>query len=209
MECLHDVSSSAKKSCCVMMLCWYWYHFWRSEGSLKTSQNQEKYHVAAYTLLIYFSLMPSKKKNRGKARRNVAKDCGDDVAAIAEQKPPLHSQMKGLNIDKAKDAQADDEDALLKEAIKLAAAEKRELEARDEAKEKEAERLIEARENCCKHGYNPSPSEFGFCKKIMDVFKGQSVRSTTNRGGSILECLMEGDKEVTKNTQKPGKILPG
>jgi len=42
-----------------------------------------------------------------------------------------------------------------------------------------------------------SYSYFGFCEKIMDVFM-EYVRSTTNRGGSILECLVEGDKKVTK-----------
>ena len=90
--------------------------------------------------------MPSsKEKSKGSKGRKTAAKAGkqlvneEETTNMEEQKPPLHSQMKGLNIDKAKDAQADDEDALLEEAIKLAAAEKEELDA--EAKEKEAERL--------------------------------------------------------------------
>jgi hypothetical protein len=83
----------------------------------------------------------------------------------------------------------------LEEAIKLAAAEKEELDA--EAKEKEAERLIEERGDCCKHGYDPSPHDHDICEKFMDEFM-ESFNVVANRGGSIVECLVGGDKEMTK-----------
>jgi len=153
--------------------------------------------------------MPSKKMSKGKARRNVAKDedggteQGDDVATVAaNSEPPLHSQMKGLNIDKAKDAQADDEDALLEEAIKIAAAEKEELEAA--AEKKEEERLIQERATC-KHGWDPSPSELGFCVKFMDEF----MKSLYVAGdASLIDRLIKTDKEMTKKYSDVWKTDP-
>jgi hypothetical protein len=73
--------------------------------------------------------MPSKtKKGRGKARKAVRK--------ADEQQRSMDTQMERLKIDKDEDSRTNaDEDALLEEAIKLAAAEKDQLDAASAEKE--------------------------------------------------------------------------
>ena len=104
--------------------------------------------------------MPSKKKkSKTKGRKATGpKHAGDDGDNEQNQRA-LDSQMQRLKIH---EQQADDEEeALLEEAIKLAAAEKKEID------EKENEKM--AKENCS-HGYNLSPSQERFCGDFMNEF---------------------------------------
>ena len=98
--------------------------------------------------------MPSKKKkSKTKGRKAESKHAGND--GDEQKQRALDSQMQRLKID---EQQADDdEEALLEEAIKLAAAEKKELD----------EKM--AKENCS-HGYNLSPSQERFCGDFMNEF---------------------------------------
>ena len=103
--------------------------------------------------------MPSKKKNKSKGRGKSAKKAG-------KQGGSLDTQMEQLKIDKdVEDAQTNaDEDALLEEAIKLAAAEKEEMDAA--ASEKEEEQL-----KVCHHGKNDETKELiCFIKMFTETF---------------------------------------
>ena len=119
--------------------------------------------------------MPSKnKKSKGKGKKAgkaAAKETADD-AANEEQGKSLDSQMERLKIDDKQ--QADDDDALLEEAIKLASAEKKELEKKE-------------KENCT-HGYNPSPSEARFCEEFLQLFRSE-YKAAEQRGDGPLGCL--------------------
>jgi hypothetical protein len=97
--------------------------------------------------------MPSKKKTkaRGKARRvtKPAKEGEEEKAANDEVKSGdgvLDSQMQRLQINNGSKDKQNDDDALLERAIKLAAAEKEELEAA--AKNDEADNTVQ-----CYHGF--------------------------------------------------------
>lgn len=86
--------------------------------------------------------MPSKKKARGKARKAVKAEQKDAAANNVVKSGVLDSQMERLQI--KNDNQ--NEDVLLEEAIKLAAAEKEKLEAA--AKNDEANNTVQ-----CYHGF--------------------------------------------------------
>ena len=99
--------------------------------------------------------MPSKKKTRGKPRR-VAKSKKAREEDAAAKNDDVDSQMKRLQIGKDTNNQDgdDDEDALLDEAIKLAAVEKEESEIA--AKKVELETAAKNDEVCI-HGEIPFP----------------------------------------------------
>jgi len=101
-----------------------------------------------------------------------------------EQQGALAAQKKGLKID------SDDDDTILEEAIKLAAAEKKDLRMKD-------------RENC-KHGHDPSPSMGGFCRDFMTEFvtffneNENSYVGSDGDGGDFLVMRLLGAYEATK-----------
>ena len=71
--------------------------------------------------------MPSKKKTRGKARRAAkSRKVKEEDGAVNDS---INSEMQQMQIGYEKNSQVDDEEALLEEAINLAAAEREELEA--------------------------------------------------------------------------------
>ncbi len=114
--------------------------------------------------------MPSrKKKSKAKGRKSTAGKGGakgvDNVVANEEQKKtPLDSEMQRLRIDKQQ--AGDEDDALLEEAIKLAAVEEQEM------KEKEKEN--------CTHDYNPSSIfQARFCEDFLKTFT-ESYHSAIN-----------------------------
>ena len=89
--------------------------------------------------------MPSKKKSsKGRTKKS-----------------DVDSQMKRLQIDVK-----NDDDALLEEAMKLAAVEQKEFEE-------------EQRKNC-KHGYTPSPSNERFVRGLMDTFIASIAVANSN-----------------------------
>ena len=112
--------------------------------------------------------MPSKKKNSKDKARKAAGKGGAKYGDGNEQKQgTLDSQMQRLQIADKQKADADDEDAMLEEAIQLAATEKQEIEKK--AKEMELEEKKEEKENC-KHGFHPSSrSHEHFCKDFMQT----------------------------------------
>ncbi len=114
--------------------------------------------------------MPSKKKKsktKGRKAVVVSKD-GDE-----QKQRALDSQMQRLKID---EQQADeDEEALLEEAIKLAAAEKKDIEEKERAN--------------CKHGYNPSPSQERFCGDFMKEFMISYDSNETDCNRTVLVQL--------------------
>ena len=117
--------------------------------------------------------MPSrKKKSKAKGRKPAA---GNGSVANGEdevKKGTLDSEMQRLKIDKQR--AGDEDDALLEEAIKLAAVEEQEM------KEKEKEN--------CSHGYNPSSRfQARFCEDFMKIFM-ESFYSA-RRGNKPLERL--------------------
>ncbi len=106
--------------------------------------------------------MPSKKKKKSKGRGKAAKKAD-------EQQRSLDMQMERLKIDKDEDSQTNaDEDALLEDAIKLAAAEKEALDA--EAAEKEDDQL-----KVCHHGNAVETKELiHFINTFISVASGQN-----------------------------------
>ena len=128
--------------------------------------------------------MPSKKK-KSKAKRKPAVGRGDAKYAKSgdevneQQQKTIDSQMQRLKIADEEQAEADEEAALLEEAIKLAAVEKKEIEKRE-------------KENCT-HGYNPSSrSEERLCEGYMQTFI-TSLNSAAHSGeDAIISCLLLG-----------------
>ena len=101
----------------------------------------------------------SKKKARGKARRVAKKEkTRAEDAAVND----IDSEVQRLQVSNNKNQDNDDEDALLEEAINLAAAEKEELEAA--AKNDEVNNPKE-----CLHGFVPLPSSH-VCLAFMKSF---------------------------------------
>jgi len=119
--------------------------------------------------------MPSKKKKskaKGKkpaAGKGGANKAADNAAAVEQQKKgtALDSEMQRLRIGDKQGGDNED-DALLEEAIKLAAVEEKEM----KAKEKEN----------CKHGYKPSSMfEARFCEDYLKTFRESYHASTRGR----------------------------
>ena len=102
--------------------------------------------------------MPSKrKKSKAKGRKAVGKGYTGVVVNEQKQVETLDSHMQRLRIAGKQEDNDNDEEALLEEAIKLAA---------DEEKE-----IAEKKKENCGHGYNPSsPYEDHFCQDFMDHF---------------------------------------
>lgn len=128
--------------------------------------------------------MPSKKKNsKGKARKAAGKSVTKHGEEANEQKQgTLDSQMQRLQIEGKQQAH-DDEDALLEEAIKLAAAEKKDIEEKEKAN--------------CKHGYNPSSSsQDRLCTDYMRKFM-TSLHAAKQRGEGMEECITSAFAETT------------
>ncbi len=127
--------------------------------------------------------MPSRKKKKSKAKgRKPAAGKGgakgaDNAAAGEQQKQgTLDSEMQRLQIDKQQVQVDGGDDALLEEAIKLAAVEKQEIEEKQ-------------KENCT-HGYNPSSRfQARFCEDFMKTFTESYCASTRKGGNSRTEQL--------------------
>lgn len=130
--------------------------------------------------------MPSKKKNsKGKARKAAGKGVTKHGEEANEQKDgALDSQMQRLKIASKQQAD-DDEDALLEEAIKLAVAEKKDIEEKERAN--------------CKHGYNPSsPSQDRSCEAYVQIFTTSYDAAMRSCGGDILGSIKSASDEISK-----------
>jgi hypothetical protein len=120
--------------------------------------------------------MPSKKKkSKAKGRKPAAgkgdaKKAADNVTANEQKKGTLDSEMQRLKI--GKQQAGDDDDALLEQAIKLAAIEEQEIK-------------VTGKENCM-HGYIPSSIfQARFCEDFMKTFMESYLASTRKiRGNS-------------------------
>jgi hypothetical protein len=115
--------------------------------------------------------MPSKKRSKGKGKKAAGKRSVDDE----QQQETLDSQMQWPQIEGKQQAD-DDEDALLEEAIKLAAAEKKDIEEKERAN--------------CKHGYNLSSFQERLLEDFMDAFM-TSCNDKPPSGGEIMDYLYE------------------
>ena len=122
-------------------------------------------------------IMPSrKKKSKAKGRKPAAGKGGADkvaenASAVDQQKKgtPLDSEMQRLRIG---DKQSE-EDALLEEAIKLAAVEEQEIKTKE-------------KENCT-HGYNPSSTfQARYCEDFMKKFTESYHSAITLLGDNSL-----------------------
>ena len=146
------------------------------------------------------SVMPAKKK-KSKAKRKPAVgrgdakhgESGDEVDE--QQQKTLNSQMRRLKIADEQQAEADEEAALLEEAIQLAAVEKKEIEEKE-------------RQNC-QHGYNASSrSEERQCEGYMKTLI-TSFNSAAYCGEDAVSCLELGfeaalvkyEKELTSTSE--------
>jgi hypothetical protein len=130
--------------------------------------------------------MPSrKKKSKAKGRKPVAAKGGANKAADnVQQRGTLDSEMQRLKIGEQQ-GDEDDVEAMLEEAIKLAAVEEKEM----KAKEKEN----------CKHGYKPSSMfEARFCEDYLKTFmesyyasrrEGLGLGRGDNRVGSAIDAF--------------------
>ena len=159
--------------------------------------------------------MPSrKKKSKAKGRKPAGKGVvkvEENGTADGEQKGTLDSEMQRLKIGEEK-GDEDDVEAMLEEAIKLAAAEKQEIKVKE-------------KENCT-HGYNPSsqfqarfceefvktfmesyyaaPRGNGRCERLYDAFctaittskTTNTFRNRSNLDSINLCCLAEGTKFI-------------
>lgn len=115
--------------------------------------------------------MPSKKKkNKAKGRKAAGKGgskYAEGDAAVEQKMGALDSQIQRLQIEEKRQSD-DDEAAMLEEAIQLAAAEKKDI----EAKEKEN----------CKHGIIPlSRSQERFCRGYMQTVMNE-YHAAAHRG---------------------------
>ncbi len=132
--------------------------------------------------------MPSrKKKSKAKGRKPAvgkggAKKAADNVTAKEVKQGTLDSEMQRLKIGEQK-GDEDDVEAMLEQAIKLAAVEQQEIEKYK-------------KENCT-HGYNPS-SRFHarFCEVFLKTFM-ESYRAATRHGhgDNIFHDRLDGLKE--------------
>ena len=129
--------------------------------------------------------MPSKKKkSKAKGRKPAAGKGGankaaDNVSANEVQKKgTLGSEMQRLKIGEQKG----DEDALLEEAIKLAAVEEQEMK-------------VEEKENCT-HGYNPSSRiQKKVCENFLNLFrKSYHSKLTLRVHGNVASIAIEACK---------------
>ena len=133
--------------------------------------------------------MPSKKKARGKARRAAKnrKVKKDDGAVNG-----IDSEMQRMQITNSKKNQevAEDEDALLEEAITLAAAEKEELEA---AAKNDVANISEE----CIHGFDPLPKNH-VCVAFIYSFCNEYNVCCESNPPIIMSDIFEHIYEATK-----------
>jgi hypothetical protein len=117
--------------------------------------------------------MPSRKKKSKAKGRKPAADKGADNASVNEQKKgTLDSEMQRLRIGDKQGGDNED-DALLEEAIKLAAVEEQEMKLKE-------------KENCT-HGYNPSSTfQARFCEGYLKTFTESYHSAITLRGENEL-----------------------
>jgi len=133
--------------------------------------------------------MPSrKKKSKAKGRKPAAGEGGmkaeENVTANVEQKGTLNSEMQRLKIG---EQQGDDDDALLEEAIKLAAVEKQEIEEKE-------------KENCT-HGYNPSSKfQARYCEDFMKSFMESYLASTREGNRSDVTSFVGAFRTAAENS---------
>jgi len=143
--------------------------------------------------------MPSKKKARCKARRVVktGKEAEEDAAACNEVKNELGSQMQRLQIT---NDNPNDDDALLEQAIKLAASEKGELEAT--ARNDEVNNTVQ-----CYHGFvllAKGDVCQTFVKSFIDEFDVGCKKSSNLIGGfeNVYETMKTKYAEVWNDPDK-------
>jgi len=138
--------------------------------------------------------MPSTKKATGKARKaaKAKKDNGARVSAGNEEKNDLDSLMQRLRIS---NENPDDEDALLEEAIRLAEAEKGEIEAA--AKNEKVESTVKCFDSTvpCSHGFVMSTKWF-VCGAFVESFMVQF-----NAGCDATSSLFDGFDNVYEKTK--------
>ena len=111
------------------------------------------------------NIMPSRKKKSKAKGRKAANKAAEKVTVNEQQKKtPLDSEMQRLKIGEQK-GDEDDVEAMLEEAINLAAVEKQEIEEKE-------------KENCT-HGYNPSSIfQARFCEDFLKTFLESYYAST-------------------------------
>ena len=141
--------------------------------------------------------MPSKKKKKSKGRGKAAKKAD-------EQQRSLDTQMERLKIDKDEDSQTNaDEDALLEEAIKLAAAENDELDAASAEKEGQLE--------VCRHGYvKKTEEEEDYVILLVETFLSDlhSPGRDTNFGRSLGVANIAVAEKYPRMWQQQTSTLP-
>jgi hypothetical protein len=123
--------------------------------------------------------MPSKKKS--KARKGAKK-------AEGQQGAP-DTQRERLKIDQA------DEDALLEEAIKLAAAEKEALDAAAAQQKEQNEKEAAKHDNVCKHGYVANEDYFVISDFVRTYVIGYN---SVDAGAMLSECLIAAEKATAE-----------
>ena len=142
--------------------------------------------------------MPSKKKKKSKGR-------GKAVRKADEQQRSLDTQTERLKIDKDEDSQTNgDEDALLEEAIKLAAAEKDELDAA--SAEMEYGEL-----EVCRHGYvKTTEEEEDYVILLVETFLSDlhSPGRDTNFGRSLGVANCAVAEKYPRMWQQQASTLP-
>ena len=124
--------------------------------------------------------------------------------AATKEESPLEEQTQWLKI--GNETQDDDDDAFLEEAIKLAAAEKKELKAEKE----KAAKILMAQQ--CTHGCDPLPENsdcVGFVNTFLAEYNARLDRgehplsATSNTGKAAIEKY----PNATENSAKVGWIL--
>jgi hypothetical protein len=139
--------------------------------------------------------MAKSKRDKGKrAPKTKIKAAAEEEAVAGQQggddeSSPLDSKMKGLQISEGAET---NEDALLEEAIKLAAAEKKELDAA--AEKKKAEDRNDERKKCL-HGLVPLPGG-DICFNFSTTF-GSTFCAALKGGNNIAEAFEEARSVTT------------
>jgi hypothetical protein len=131
--------------------------------------------------------MPSKKKSKARKGGKKMKEEGQ-----RQQQGAPEAQMERLKI--ADDSQAD-EDALLEEAIKLAAAEKEALDAAADEQKEQNEKIAENHGVVCFHGYVKKKDHF-----IISDFVRTYVIGCTSNGYGAGALLSERFEAASKAT---------
>ena len=158
--------------------------------------------------LVLLINMPSrKKKSKAKGRKAAAgkggaKGAEEDNVAVNEQKKQgtLDSEMQRLKIGD-KQADEDDVEAMLEQAIKLAAVEEQEM------KGKEKEMKVGEKENCT-HGYNHPSSRFQarYCENYLKSFTESFHNASRNSRRDRLQSALDAFKTAHDTSAKTTKV---